>query len=131
MFAWSEAQRWEGQQRGAAQGVIISDLCRRLGGSSRFPCCEPVNTILWGFARARAEGSRALFILFSLLFVDLIYFPPTKGPVAKDASCRWVMDGPLLFRVGALWFYLLCFKEPKQCVPWNLTTSVNAAQNKL
>lgn len=133
MFALSKVQHqdqgWEwGWQWGAAQGVVISNLYRRLGGGGRFPCFEPVNTILWGFARARAAGSRVLFILFSLLFVDLIYFPPTKGPVAKDISCRWVMDDSLLFSVCALWFYLLCFKGPKQCVPWDLITGISSAQ---
>lgn len=47
-------------------------------GAAGFPVFEPINTILWGSARLRAEGSQVLFILFSLLFVDLIYFSHYK-----------------------------------------------------
>lgn len=67
-----------------------------------------------------------------LLFVDLIYFlSPTKGPVGKDISCRWKIDDSLLFSVGVLWFYLLWFKGPKQCLHWNLITGVKSAENNL
>lgn len=84
------------------------------------PCFEPVNTILWGFARLE-PGRYLLCLVYCpvLLFVDLIHFPPYKGPAAEDISCRWVMDDSLLFSVCASWSYLFCFKGPKQFTPWN------------
>ena len=33
------------------------------------------------------------------------------------------MDDSLLFSVCVLWFYLLWFKGPKQCIHWNLVTA--------
>ena len=43
--------------------------------------------------------------------------------MGKDISCRWKIDDSLLFSVCVLWFYLLWFKGPKQCIHWNLITS--------
>lgn len=47
-----------------------------------------------------------------LLFVDLIFLSPTKGPVGKDISCGWIIDASLLFSVCVLRFHLLRFKGP-------------------
>lgn len=77
-----------------------------------------------------------LFILFSLLFSVTvcwlgILFSLTKGPVGKDTSCRCIIDDAPLFNVCVLWFYVLWFKGPKQCIHWNLTAGVKSAQRTI
>lgn len=87
-----------------------------LGGAVRFPCLEKVNIILAFCPCLRAVAFRCyLFYLAycsGLLFVDLIFLSPTKGPLGKDTSCGWIIDDSLLFSVCVLWFYLLWFKGP-------------------
>lgn len=82
------------------------------------------------------SGFQVLFILFSLLWSVTvcwlgILFSLTKGPVGKDTSCRWIIDDAPLFSVCVLWFYVLWFKGPKQCIYWNLIAGVKSAQRTI
>ena len=87
---------------------------------------------LFQFAEREGSASERLAEVHGFnSFVDLIYFFPAKGPSYRDISCRWKMDDSLLFSVCVLWFYLLWFKGPKQCIHWNLVTGVNSAQRTI
>lgn len=56
-----------------------------------------------------------------------MFFPLHRGQLGKDISCGWIIDDSPLFGVCVLWFYLLWFKGPKQCLRRTLITSVKSA----